>query len=65
MCLFDGVPTANRAQTFHIKTPGRGFNELWPIMITMQKDLSEWVDVANVEIDNSVKRHINRPITQD
>lgn len=31
----------------------------------MQKDLSEWINISRIEIDESISRQINRSITQE
>jgi hypothetical protein len=30
----------------------------------MQKDLSDWIDVSKIEIDDNVSREINKSINQ-
>ncbi len=32
--------------------------------LNMQKDLSDWIDVSKIEIDDNVSREINKSINQ-
>jgi len=33
-------------------------------MIIMQKDLSEWIDVSNIEINDNISKEINKSIVE-